>query len=291
MWDLLDAERARRLLPFVARYQQVREAEGRARVDGDWLRALPFRDLSGERPVEWQLRAQSYQALLRRAIPSRPSRILDVGAGNGWLASRLAQRGHTVAAVDLSLDAGDGLGAHVHHVGRFLRVRASMERLPFVASSVDVVVLNGSLHYSSDVAAVLREATRVLVPTGRVVVMDSPLYRRADSGRQMLAERDADFERRYGFGGNEHGGEGFFTRQRYAELGRQVGIRWRLRWPWRGLRRLVAPYREQLVGRREPARFPLVLGRLRGSRTRARRAGPGRMCRAARSPLSRPVPR
>ena len=56
--------------------------------------------------------------------------MLDVGAGNGWLSSRLSELGHDAVAVDLDDDSGDGLGAGA---GRkpFPLVQADFDAMPF----------------------------------------------------------------------------------------------------------------------------------------------------------------
>jgi SAM-dependent methyltransferase len=75
--------------------------------DAAYYRALPFVDRNGRYADIWRIRAQSYRVLCQRLLPpgTIPQRILDLGAGNGWLANRLAQAGHAVAAVDLMVNA------------------------------------------------------------------------------------------------------------------------------------------------------------------------------------------
>ena len=51
---------------------------------------------------------------LWRPLPERTERalrILDLGAGNGWMSYRLALQGHLPIAVDLLTNDRDGLGA------------------------------------------------------------------------------------------------------------------------------------------------------------------------------------
>ena len=62
---------------------------------------------------------------------ARPLRLLDLGAGNGWLSYHLARRGHEAAAVDLTVNDFDGLGAHVHFDAPFTPVQAEFDHLPF----------------------------------------------------------------------------------------------------------------------------------------------------------------
>ncbi|HEX7588756.1 MAG TPA: class I SAM-dependent methyltransferase, partial [Anaerolineae bacterium] len=115
--------------------------------------------------------------------------VLDLGAGNGWLANRLTQAGHSVAALDLSDDGLDGLGAAKHYASAFKLYQAMFDALPFADSQFDMVVFNASLHYATNLSRTFWESLRVLTPTGTLVVMDSPLYRNPGSGQTMLAEK------------------------------------------------------------------------------------------------------
>ena len=52
---------------------------------------------SDPRAAEWRIRRESYAHLQQRALPGvwqGPIRVLDLGAGNGWLSHRLASLGH-----------------------------------------------------------------------------------------------------------------------------------------------------------------------------------------------------
>src|SRR5207245_9646115 len=109
------------LAQFAREYQTVRRDEGWGSADGAYYRSLPYTDLTGRFSAIWRIRARSYQMLVQRVLEplegdnSRALKILDVGAGSGWLANRLALRGHWVAALDLLADPLDGLGAVRHY--------------------------------------------------------------------------------------------------------------------------------------------------------------------------------
>jgi SAM-dependent methyltransferase len=269
IWHFLVEARRRAFEEFVARYETVRTAEGRHIRDPRHLRALPFRDLSRKRRYEWAIRSRSFRALLERVIAplerglGRPLRILDLGSGLGWLAYRLTARGHDVAAVDLLLNEFDGLGAHRHYDRDFLRVQAEFDSLPFRDENVDVVVFNAAFHYAADYAGTLREALRVLAPGGRVVIMDTPLYRDPSSGEAMVREREASFEGQYGLRPNAVRSEGFLTYRRLEKLEHQLDVRWELAAPWYGVRWWLRPWIARMRGTREPARFELIVGRRR----------------------------
>ncbi|MBV9282476.1 MAG: class I SAM-dependent methyltransferase, partial [Chloroflexi bacterium] len=254
IWRFLPEERLAQYGRFLREYQIVREDQGWGRPDATYYLALPHVSPDDPQRAIWRRRSESCRVLFAKVVEpmaarlGRPLRILDLGAGNCWLAYRLAEMGHLVAAIDLSVDMTDGLGAHVwYHVvprdaqlgpgghpdgarqarremphsategGRpprryapFTPIQADFDHLPLPdqgagqpvsgmprdagpqtasAGPIDLAVFNASLHYSMDCRATLREALRVLSPDGSLVVMDSPVYRRAGSGEQMVRER------------------------------------------------------------------------------------------------------
>jgi SAM-dependent methyltransferase len=161
------------LRQFVDDYRRLRLAEGLASPDPLFGQQLPFRDVTGRNPALWRVRAFHY-ALIRAALLVLPGirRVLDVGAGNGWLARRLAAT-HQVTALDV--DASDtGLGGLVD--ARVRRVRADLEALPLESGAYDLAIAAASLHYAPDLPRALTELARVLRPAGVLIIADSPLY-------------------------------------------------------------------------------------------------------------------
>jgi SAM-dependent methyltransferase len=266
IWDFLSEERRDAVRQFAVHYSTVRREEGRRMIDPAILRALPFRGPSRKHRYEWAVRARSFEALIRRVIaplertgaPKR--RILDLGSGVGWLAYRLALRGHDVAAVDV-VDDDFGLGVHRHYSSDFVSVNAEFDRLPFAGGAADVVIYNAAFHYASDPVRTLGEALRVLAGGGRIVIMDSPLYRRRANGVAMVQERTEDFARRYGFRATLDAPEGFLTHDGLAALERSLGVRWDLSQPWYGVRWWCRPWVARVRRRRQPAAFKLIVGR------------------------------
>jgi SAM-dependent methyltransferase len=191
IWRFLTAAREAAIEPFVRQYRAVRQREGRHRFRPDEYRALPVVDRRHPQAAEWRIRRESYAHLLRRcfAHAPQPARVLDLGAGCGWLSHRLAELGHRVVAVDILDDEHDGLGAVKHYDVRFAAVQADFDRLPFAPEQFDVIVFNGSLHYAADAAATLGHARRVLAPGGALVVMDSPIFASPKDGEAMVLQQ------------------------------------------------------------------------------------------------------
>jgi len=265
IWRCLAPNRVDLYRQFEHEYQTVRRDEGWGGETSDYYRALPWFDLSGRFPEMWRMRARSFSTLRDRVLPQleaaagAPLRTLDLGCGNGWLAYRLTQRGHEVAAVDVQVDPLDGLGAHAQYDAPFTSVQAEFDRLPFADQQVDLAVFNGSLHYTPDYDVSLREVLRLLRPTGVLAIVDTPMYGSAESGKRMIGERYARFREKYGFNSDTLGSEQFMTRDRLDALGAALNVRWDLLWPFHGIAWSLRPWLARLRGHREPAQFPLMI--------------------------------
>jgi 2-polyprenyl-3-methyl-5-hydroxy-6-metoxy-1,4-benzoquinol methylase len=85
---------------FVRDYEVVRAREGWGSQTPDYYLALPFKDLTNRHSWIWRIRARTLLCLQDRILPelkkarSSGCRILDIGAGNGWLSYRLAKGGY-----------------------------------------------------------------------------------------------------------------------------------------------------------------------------------------------------
>ncbi len=259
-------ERAEALAQFIQEYETVRRAEGRGSDEATYYHSLPFTDTTGKHTGAWKIRAAGYQALVKQVITPQyrckglPLEILDLGAGNGWLSYQLAQQGHQVAAVDLQTNAFDGLGAHVHYDAGFDCVQAEFQHLPFADGQFDVVIFNAAIHYATSYEAVLTETLRVLRRRGRLVILDSPVYRDRSSGQQMVAEREAYFQKNHGFPSNALPSQHYLTHEKLGALGETLNLTWRLIRPRHGLKWQLRPVLAQLLRRREPAQFYVIEG-------------------------------
>jgi SAM-dependent methyltransferase len=272
IWRFLPPDRAAIFAPFLRDYTSIRDAEGYGYDDLARLRRLPDVDPAEPLAWQWRMRAVSF-ASLRRHVLVRPSsfvlrpssnehsklRVLDLGAGVGWLSNRLAELGHNPYAIDLNLDQRDGLGAARHYDGDWPCMQAEFDRLPLAEQQADLVIYNASLHYSTGYHATLAEALRVLRPDGRIVVLDSPIYRHDASGRQMIAERQAAFARDHGTRSDALPNIGYLTWAMLRELGHELRLRWRIVRPWYGWRWALRPWRARLAGKREPSTFALLV--------------------------------
>jgi SAM-dependent methyltransferase len=265
VWQALLPDREAYFARFVEDYQRVRAYEGRGSNSDDYYLALPYRDLSGRNSWQWAIRARTFRYIERKILPgiitlARPShRILDLGAGNGWMSYRLAKQGHFPVAVDLMTNDQDGLEAAEHYQqslpSLFPRFQAELDNLPFADGQFDLVIFNASFHYSENYEKTMSEALRCTRRNGTVIIADTPWYGDEQSGRRMLEERRSSFVTRYGFPSDSLNSLEYLTDQRLGHMESWLGIRWRVHAPHYGLRWLLRPWLAKLRRKREPSRF------------------------------------
>jgi ubiquinone/menaquinone biosynthesis C-methylase UbiE len=267
----LPREREQYYTAFAEQYLAIRKAEGRGSENPSYYLALPYQDLSGRLQAQWAMRGKSYQYFERSVLPQIEAQrhggldVLDLGAGTGWLSYRLARRGHRPAAIDLLDDPLDGLGAAKHFFtalgNEFPVFQAEFDNLPFVDRQFDLAIFNSSLHYSADYHRSLREARRCLRPAGRVVILDSPVYKRTEEGEKMREERHQQFENRYGFRSDHIPSIEYLDEPVIAGLSRELAVQWTIHRPWYGWRWHTRPLRAWLGNRRAPSRFWILEGK------------------------------
>ncbi|HZT30162.1 MAG TPA: class I SAM-dependent methyltransferase [Bryobacteraceae bacterium] len=244
---------------FLADYAAIRHAEGRGSPEEDYYRALPYEDRSGRNSAQWAIRGRTWRYFETHVLTDRKCDVLDLGAGNGWMSWRLAQRGHRPVAVDIFTDALDGLGA-ARHYGGFPLVEAEFDRLPFADAQFDLAIFNASFHYSTDYRRTLQEARRCLRAGAPVVILDSPIYRRREHGERMREERHVQFQETYGFRSDSIPSLEYLWDGLLRELERELGIAWSVYYPWYGWKWFWRPWKARLERRRPPSRFAILVG-------------------------------
>ena len=189
-------------------------------------------------------------------------KLLDLGAGNGWLSNRLSAQGDRVVAVDVLVNEQDGLGAWKYYEHSFIPVQAQFDHLPIMDRFADAVIFNASFHYSEVYVKTLKEALRIISREGLIIIMDSPVYRRAGSGERMVEERQAQFKEKFGFASDNLQSENYLMYARLKELAQQLNLKWKFITPFYGLNWMVRPLISALFRRREPAKFHLIVGKI-----------------------------
>src|SRR5205814_10695380 len=103
------------------------------------------------------------------------------------------------------------------------------------------------------------EDRRGLGPLGRIVVLDSPLYKQREHGETMRSERHRQFQSQYGFPSDSVPSLEYLYESQLAELSRDLGLQWQILQPWYGWKWHLRPWKALLSGKRPPSRFCILV--------------------------------
>ncbi len=137
-------------------------------------------------------------AILQAAGPGPFERVVDLGTGSGRMLTLLGEKAKMSVGLDLSQNMLNIARANVTRAGldgvelRHGDIFAT--RLP--AQSADLVLVHQVLHYLADPAAAVAEAARLVMPAGRLLIVDFAPH-------QLEYLRDEHQHRRLGFADNE----------------------------------------------------------------------------------------
>jgi len=130
---------------------------------------------------------KSLAEALLRLLP--PLVVADLGAGEGASALLLAQRAKKVIAVDSSARMIEVCREQAlrHGVKNIDYRLGDMEEIPIGDGEVDLVFFSQSLHHALHPELALAEAARILVPGGRIVILDLVRHR-FEQARELYAD-------------------------------------------------------------------------------------------------------
>jgi len=132
---------------------------------------------------------QSLDWLMAHSGAALHHRLLDVATGSGFTAQGFAPLVASVVGVDVS--PAMLAAARAKGIGNARFEEAAAERLPFAGGSFDIVVSRIAPHHFASVPEFLREAFRVLVPGGRLLIGDTSV----PDGAAEVAEWQNNVER------------------------------------------------------------------------------------------------
>jgi SAM-dependent methyltransferase len=203
-------------------------AAARVQPAGEWSGADPR--YRGYRPEGAGVRLDHRVRQAVDLVPAGAGRLLDLGAGDGFVTARLGAAAG--AALAVAVDVG-GPAPLAPREGSVAQVTARLPGpLPFPPASFDVVVTLETIEHVLDPDALLDEARRVLVPGGALVLSTPRLDSFLVVGSLLLGVQPPGVEcssrRRYGsrFGeGRPSGHVHLFTRRALTEALAANGFR------------------------------------------------------------------
>ncbi len=159
--DLPDTERDKSALKLILKKRKDKATEYFDKLAGKFGRTY--------------IPGRSWQALAHALLKTLPPLVIaDLGAGEGTLSHLLARNAKQVIAVDNS-EAMVTFGwdfARQHDFHNLEYRLGDIENPPIADGSVDLALFSQALHHASSPQRALLEATRILRPGGRVLILD-----------------------------------------------------------------------------------------------------------------------
>lgn len=116
-------------------------------------------------------------------------RVLEVGCGTGNLLEHLASSDRSVVGLDISKGMLKQAAKRLAGKGkRISLIQGDYYRLPFPSNSFDCVVATFTLTHAPDLKPVLEEIAKVLIPGGRLVVVDVGPSRMPSLGSGLMTK-------------------------------------------------------------------------------------------------------
>jgi SAM-dependent methyltransferase len=162
--------------------------------------AATYDNAPGHRPTSPGVQA-AWTAALEALLPPAPARVLDCGAGTGFLSLIAARLGHSVTALDLSPQMLAVLGASAAAEGLDIDIVVGAAHEP--PHGFDAVIERHLLWTLPDPGAALA-AWRAAAPGGRLVAIES-LWGNADPVEILRARAWRWVQRRRGTAPDHHG--------------------------------------------------------------------------------------
>jgi SAM-dependent methyltransferase len=115
-------------------------------------------------------RSEAFRSRWQAAIGDWTDKVVvDIGCGPGNIFATLQGKPKLLIGVDVaprSLELAGNQG--------YIPVLADATKLPFISNFADIVTLNAALHHCDDMAAILKEAARLVKPGGIIVTDHDP---------------------------------------------------------------------------------------------------------------------
>ncbi len=133
---------------------------------------------------------RSWQGLAETLLTLMPPMVIaDLGAGEGTFSQLLARRSKKVIAIDNSekmVEYGREL-ARKHGVKNLEYRKGDLEDVPIRDATVDLAFFSQALHHAQHPDRAVAEASRILKPGGRIVVLDL-LRHSYEEARELYAD-------------------------------------------------------------------------------------------------------
>ncbi len=176
---------------------KIKTIEKRIYTDEE-AKLLPFASKLNPHKEEWNLRVKSFLRFKNYLSQKKSGlNILNLGCGTGWFAAQiLREQDHNFFCVDINLQELQQ-GARIFSSENLKFIYADIFLVKFPRSSFDMVIMDSSIQYFSDLSNLMRELFYLLHPYGEIHIIDSPFYK--DEELEIVKDKTNKYYELLGF--------------------------------------------------------------------------------------------
>lgn len=142
----------------------------------------------------WEGQNRAYEdqverVAMRKLLPPRGERLVELGAGFGRLAD-LYQGYQQVILTDYARTQLEEAQKCLGNDGRFILVVADVYHLPFVDNLFDTLTMVRVMHHLADVPAALTELHRIIAPNGTAIIEHASKFHLKSLLRWLLGQQN-----------------------------------------------------------------------------------------------------
>ena len=178
-------------IDFSAQYYLLRKKEGRIYSDVEVSR-LPVIDQQHQYYKEWEVRKNSSDRLKKYLTAKRrPLRILEIGAGNGWLSAKLSgiYSSH-VTGIDINAEELSQAKRVFSQIENLHFFNCTLQDEPVNNQQFDIIVFAASIQYFRSLRTVLSNALSHLETGGEIHIVDTHFYHANDVNAAKQRTKD-----------------------------------------------------------------------------------------------------
>lgn len=162
---------------FEENYIALREKENWI-ADSDTLRSLPDVSKQNINYKLWMMRKDTAKRFVKYlSHKSAPTKILDLGCGNGWFTNMLSQHAQAEIVCGIDVNFTELKQAAIIFKNKNLYwLYADIFQAELPENYFDVITLNASFQYFFDAEVTIQRLLALLKSDGEIHILDTPFY-------------------------------------------------------------------------------------------------------------------
>lgn len=187
VWILMNEAFGERLTEFLKKFENGRKNEKPNLLEPSDYPKLPYNRHHIDK-LEWFFRQGSLQIVNKLLREKKSQSILEIGPWNSWLTNRLAEKGHSVVAIDYFIDERDGLKSKKKYVNDWIAIQADICNPLFFSAKFDIIVINHCLQYFPNPIEYVQSLKTLLKGDGEIIIIGLSLYKNPKKKKKQLEE-------------------------------------------------------------------------------------------------------